>query len=318
MINSRTLQFFCVTAMTSAFTFSCKPADVESEIRVVGGTETSRYPAVVKLGDSMLCTGTFIASNAILTAGHCSWEEISYENTSPNQNIPHPNFSQKKPGRILSNEVSRDLRILIFDVAVSKNTLKVSATQPRAGDTATIVGFGCDNFSARKGYGTKRVGTIEISEVTERALVLRRSATHGCPGDSGGPLLNTKGQIIGVTSIAATGYTEWVNLNTGVNRQFIATGLKKSASLLKKVQDEGSEDTKQDANNSTAQNVAGQGTTPSLQQNSSIILDCNKDLSKIRSASGSGICRNSSSRYCYRYDRGKILYDRGNVQCPAK
>lgn len=56
----------------------------------------------------------------------------------------------------------------------------------------------------------------------------------------------------------------------------------------------------------------GGGTTPPSQPNA--ILDCNADYSKIRSGS-SGICRNKSSGFCYRFSGGDVQYSRGRVSC---
>lgn len=46
------------------------------------------------------------------------------------------------------------------------------------------------------------------------------------------------------------------------------------------------------------------------------LLDCNKDYSTIRQGS-SGVCRNSSSGFCYRFSGGDVRYNSGRVNCPS-
>lgn len=45
------------------------------------------------------------------------------------------------------------------------------------------------------------------------------------------------------------------------------------------------------------------------------LIDCNLNFSQI-SAGGSGICRNSSSGFCYRYSNRNVEYSLGRVSCP--
>jgi secreted trypsin-like serine protease len=47
----------------------------------------------------------------------------------------------------------------------------------------------------------------------------------------------------------------------------------------------------------------------------STILDCNGNYSQIR-AGGSGVCRNRTSGFCYRYSGGDVRYSLGRVSCP--
>jgi V8-like Glu-specific endopeptidase len=78
-------------------TSGCNSSTEESRTKVVGGTVTNGYTAVVQLGGGGLCSGTFIKSNVILTAAHCDWSSISYNGIEPVKNIRHPNFSMKNP-----------------------------------------------------------------------------------------------------------------------------------------------------------------------------------------------------------------------------
>jgi|688.fasta_scaffold262213_1 hypothetical protein len=63
--------------------------------------------------------------------------------------------------------------------------------------------------------------------------------------------------------------------------------------------------------------AAAPGATPGVTPTPkpSTILDCNGNYSQIR-AGGSGVCRNRTSGFCYRYSGGDVRYSLGRVSCP--
>jgi hypothetical protein len=63
--------------------------------------------------------------------------------------------------------------------------------------------------------------------------------------------------------------------------------------------------------------VSDESSIPSSDFDGRELLDCNKNYSTIRSG-GTGICRNSTSGYCYPYSNGDVQYDlKGGVNCPS-
>ena len=56
--------------------------------------------------------------------------------------------------------------------------------------------------------------------------------------------------------------------------------------------------------------------TPKPAPGGNTLLDCNRDYVKIRQG-GAGVCRNSSSGFCYQYSGGDIRYSQGRVTCMA-
>jgi len=66
---NRSLRAILALAAASA-ALAVAPA---SSLAVVGGHDAGPYPSVARItfGKSFLCTGTLIAPNWVLTAGHC-------------------------------------------------------------------------------------------------------------------------------------------------------------------------------------------------------------------------------------------------------
>ena len=78
--------------------------------------------------------------------------------------------------------------------------VELPTVRPSVAETMTLVGFGrtgesCDSPSAGKMRTTVRVDSV--SDVTIR---FNNTNTYACPGDSGGPCLNGRGNVVGVCS----------------------------------------------------------------------------------------------------------------------
>jgi hypothetical protein len=159
------------------------------------------------------CTGTLIAPNVVLTAGHCVAFGQAFERftefgvtfdpmyTSSSRVIRvtahvHPEYEFRFPTPLPDNPVDlSDLAVLVLDEPVGLTPAKLPPLGILDGIAAssgplTFVGYGITRPDADFGErGTRRAGTVRLSAVHETVAVTSPDPAVGCVGDSGGPLL---------------------------------------------------------------------------------------------------------------------------------
>jgi secreted trypsin-like serine protease len=199
--------------------------------RILGGNDVAakEFDDCVAVGDDVQfgCTGTLIAPNVVLTAGHCEvlHTRIFVGNDTAKAGrvfrvkryVRHPKWD---------SALTNDLMLLILEKSVTSvvpRKLATAAVIDNATD-ARVVGFGTTDTAGTKGYGTKQQTDVPIASLACSGRVKGRSdgVVYGCHagkelvagkplllhdtcrGDSGGPLYiaDKQGQwmLAGVTS----------------------------------------------------------------------------------------------------------------------
>jgi secreted trypsin-like serine protease len=178
--------------------------------RIIGGVEDTdnQFPDCVAVGsaDRWCCTGTLVARNVVVTAGHCQGAcsvrvFFGLRVTGPGRvfkvknAVRHPKYGQ--------DGQHNDLTVLILEEDVKAVAPREIATTDAANvaKVVRVVGYGNTNPGSTLGYGVRRkvdvaVATADCShdevkygcdpslEMVAGAPFLDRDS---CNGDSGGP-----------------------------------------------------------------------------------------------------------------------------------
>lgn len=181
-----------------------------------GAADRGAHPAVVAIdiGGQALCTGSLVAPNVVLTARHCvsytseavdcsrSGAQVHGDRDPRTFTIYAGDVAGRRAvarGRALvvpqsSRLCGADAAAIVLDRPIEGMTpLAIGA--PRAGERAVAVGYG------RQGSwgpaGTKMKRSVRVLAVGATELEIGEAT---CPGDSGGPLLDARGAIVGIVS----------------------------------------------------------------------------------------------------------------------
>lgn len=188
--------------------------------QIIGGLPEAGYPAVGSLmfdGQSG-CTGTLVAADAVLTAGHClagmSAERVAFAvgadvSAGAAASYPaaslavHPQYQEGgESGPTFDIAVMR----LAQPAAVAPMAFNAEDAGGLAGQEVLLVGYGLTARPSEGGdaTGVKHSVTIPILGVSEQTLDFTiTEGKTGCFGDSGGPALHTGAGgpvVVGVTS----------------------------------------------------------------------------------------------------------------------
>lgn len=167
---------------------------------------------------SVLCSGTLIAADAVLSAAHCfdsmrpglAYEIFVGDSVGPDAQaysvrevITDPAFD--------SDTRQHDVAILWLvrpvDGVLPQALPESNSAPPDVGARVALAGFGATRAGSPPD-GLKRVGIGQLSERRATVVSVLPDPSVSCVGDSGGPLFTDAGELIGVASSGDAGCSE--------------------------------------------------------------------------------------------------------------
>lgn len=195
---------------------------VERQAIIDGMRESGRESVVAIVARERstvgLCTGSVIGPYHVMTAKHCVYNQSGDRMPASAFSVVVGDDLTRSGGidsvsrvseirTVSGDDLDRDVRngddiaILLLSNRLSVPALPTATRAPSVGSEVTIIGFGrtMPGVPDPDDAGIKFIGTAEVTGI-DTHLIQTEGESATCEGDSGGPLLDERGAVAGITS----------------------------------------------------------------------------------------------------------------------
>jgi trypsin len=207
-------------ALAISFSLCASAAALVGGASVVSSTGPGRNIVMIVGTRGNVCTGTALARDLVLTAGHCVAPPATYRIYLPGIAPPglplksvvvHPRYNPKD---YASGRVTADVALLKLEGMLPSDIHPARLAAPAdvaAGDRFIIAGYGATAIGSDSGVGTPRAaamvatgkpGSLQI-RLVDPATRGERAGLGACTGDSGGPAFVESGGLYSVVGVVS-------------------------------------------------------------------------------------------------------------------
>ena len=184
---------------------------------IVGRTRNAAHPSIVMVlgrgaSGSGYCSGVVVARNAVLTAAHCvraaADMRVHFKDVSGAPVLLDVTSVTRHPGyasdAVAKRARSVDLAIVFTQAALPDGFVpaQLASASTAIGSPFTIAGFGIANEQNATTGGVLRATDVSLRAPISTLLLWLSGEGGACTGDSGGPVLDPQGTVVGVIAYA--------------------------------------------------------------------------------------------------------------------
>jgi secreted trypsin-like serine protease len=157
------------TTIACLLLVTCSAVAMVGGATVVRGTGSGRHIVMVVGTRGSLCSGTALARDLVLTAGHCVAPPSSYRVFTPSITPPglpirsiaiHPRYNPKD---YASGRVTADVALLKLEAPLPADMIPTALAPSGTispGDRLTVAGYGTTTYGSDAGIGTPRAAVL--------------------------------------------------------------------------------------------------------------------------------------------------------------